>query len=52
MTSDEILNYELLTNLHLLASREKSKVEVALENLIAMASHPENKDNIGVIYGK
>lgn len=52
MNADEILNHRLLSNFHLLSTRLKVNVEIALENLIAIASEMEGRENIGVIYGE
>lgn len=52
MNSDEILNYRLLSNFHLLSTRQKSNIEIALENLITIASEIEGKENSAVIYGE
>lgn len=52
MNPEEILNYKLYSNFHLLSTRIKSNIEIALENLIAIASEMEGKENIGVIYGE
>lgn len=52
MDNEENLNYKLFYNFHLIATRDKSNVEFALENLISLASQAAYKDNLGIIYGK
>lgn len=52
LNTDENLKHRLLSNFHLLATKEKANVELALENLITLASETANKENIEIIYGK
>lgn len=48
---NEALNHKLLENFLLLASRQKTNVERALNSFTAIASQEEFKDNVGAIYG-
>jgi tetratricopeptide repeat protein 21B len=48
---NEALNHKLLENFLLLASRQKSNVERALNNFTGIASQEEFKENVGAIYG-
>lgn len=48
---NEALNHKLLENFLLLATRQKSNVERALNNFTAIASQEEFKENVGAIYG-
>ena len=47
----EALNHKLMENFLLIATKTKSNVERALQNLTAIASQEELKDSVGVIYG-
>lgn len=48
---NDALTFHLLTNFHLLASRQKISVELALSNLTEMATQEEYKDHVGPILG-
>jgi tetratricopeptide repeat protein 21B len=48
---NEALNHKLLENFLLLATRQRSNIEKALNNFTAIASQEEFKENIGAIYG-
>ncbi|XP_058063810.1 tetratricopeptide repeat protein 21B-like [Anopheles bellator] len=48
---NETLNHRLLENFLLLASRQKSNVEKALQNFTAIASQDEYREHVGAIYG-
>lgn len=48
---NEALNHKLLENFLLLAARQKTNVERALNNFTAIASQEEFKENVGAIYG-
>lgn len=48
---NEALNHKLLENFLLLATRQKTNVEKALNNFTAIASQEEFKENVGAIYG-
>lgn len=47
----EALNHKLMENFLLMATKTKSNVERALQNLTAITNQEELKDSIGVIYG-
>lgn len=48
---NEALNHRLLENFLLLASKQKSQIEKALQNFTTIASQDEFKENVGAIYG-
>lgn len=48
---NEALNHKLLENFLLLATRQKTNIERALNNFTAIASQEEFKENVGAIYG-
>lgn len=48
---NEALNHKLLENFLLLATRQKTNIERALNNFTAIASQEEFKESVGAIYG-
>jgi len=48
---DEEGTYKILTNCWLLATRQKSNVEKALQDLVQLASEPYYKDDAAVALG-
>ncbi|XP_063227668.1 tetratricopeptide repeat protein 21B-like [Bacillus rossius redtenbacheri] len=48
---DEMLNHRLLSNFLLLAARQKSTIERALQDLTSMASQDAYRDHVGVALG-
>ncbi|XP_058458676.1 tetratricopeptide repeat protein 21B-like isoform X1 [Malaya genurostris] len=48
---NEALNHRLLQNFLLLASRQKSNIDRALQDFTAIASQVEYKEHVGAVYG-
>ncbi|XP_018326606.1 tetratricopeptide repeat protein 21B [Agrilus planipennis] len=45
------LKFRLLSNFHLLAYKERTQIEAALENFVTMASEDALKEHVGVVLG-
>lgn len=52
MNSGENIKHRLFSSFHLLATRDKPNIDIALESLISLTSETAHKENKALIYGK